>query len=169
MFLDSVDDEIFDLAYDRVLTPVTIAAFLVLIAVSEWARELIGFGPSPVFWTAIALLAYEIAGWQILYLRKRLAYLGQGRDGEIAVGQFLERLREDGARVFHDVPGSGFKVDHVVIAEQGIFVLETKPGPSRMAGRRVSISTASGVTSTDSRLSVIRRGRPWPRRHGSAT
>ena len=37
------------------------------------------------------------------------------RHGERAVGQYLERLRESGPRVFHDVPGVGFNLDHVVI------------------------------------------------------
>jgi hypothetical protein len=56
--------------------------------------------------------------------------LRQGRDGERAVGQFLERLREDGAQVFHDIPGEGpaaaFNLDHVVISTHGIYAIETK-------------------------------------------
>jgi hypothetical protein len=42
------------------------------------------------------------------------------------VGQFLERLRDDGARVFHDVPGEGFNLDHVVISPHGLCAIETK-------------------------------------------
>ena len=134
----SVDDQIFDLAYDKVLTPFTFAAFLVAIAVLEWAKELTGAGPNPEIWTAIAIIASGIAGVRIWSARKRLAQLRQGRDGEIAVGQFLDRLREEGAQVFHDVPGPGFNVDHVVIAEQGIFVVETKTW-SKPNGRKACI------------------------------
>ncbi len=65
-------------------------------------------------------------------------HLRQGRDGEIAVGQFLERLREGGAQVFHDICGPGFNVDHLVIAEQGIYVIETKTY-SKPAGRKACI------------------------------
>lgn len=49
-----------------------------------------------------------------------------GRDGEKAVGQFLERLRLDGAQVFHDIEGENFNLDHVVIHRSGVFVIETK-------------------------------------------
>jgi hypothetical protein len=47
-------------------------------------------------------------------------------EGEKAVGQFLEGLREHGYRVFHDVVGDGFNVDHVLIGPAGIFTVETK-------------------------------------------
>jgi hypothetical protein len=49
-----------------------------------------------------------------------------GRDGEKVVGQFLEVLRERGYRVFHDVIGDGFNVDHVLIGPAGVFTVETK-------------------------------------------
>jgi hypothetical protein len=49
-----------------------------------------------------------------------------GRDGERCVGQFLERLREGGAQVFHDVPGDRFNLDHVIISPHGIYAVETK-------------------------------------------
>jgi len=32
----------------------------------------------------------------------------------------------DGAAVFHDLPGEKFNIDHVVIAPQGVFAVETK-------------------------------------------
>ena len=56
----------------------------------------------------------------------RLRALKLGRDGEKAVGQFLEKLREQGYRVFHDVVGNGFNIDHVLIGPAGVFTVETK-------------------------------------------
>jgi hypothetical protein len=56
----------------------------------------------------------------------RLRALKLGRDGEKAVGQFLEKLREQGYRVFHDLVGDGFNVDHVLIGPAGVFTVETK-------------------------------------------
>ena len=50
----------------------------------------------------------------------------QGRDGEMAVGQYLNRLEKTGARVFHDVQGPGFNVDHVIVHESGVYAVETK-------------------------------------------
>jgi hypothetical protein len=55
------------------------------------------------------------------------------------VGQYLEGLRVDGARVFHDVPGEGFNVDHVVISERGIYVVETKTWRKRQPDSHVSV------------------------------
>ena len=40
--------------------------------------------------------------------------------------QFLESLREQGYKVFHDIPGEGFNIDHVLIGPAGIFTVETK-------------------------------------------
>jgi hypothetical protein len=65
-------------------------------------------------------------GWQFMRQRRQLAKLRLGRDGERVVGQFLEDLREDWARVFHDVPGDRFNLDHVVLSLNGFFVIETK-------------------------------------------
>ena len=48
------------------------------------------------------------------------------RDGERAVGEFLEKLRADGYQVFHDLVGDGFNLDHVLIGPAGVFTIETK-------------------------------------------
>ena len=61
------------------------------------------------------------------------------RNGERAVGEFLERLRGDGYQVFHDVLGEGFNLDHVLIGPAGVFTIETKTwskpakGPAHLA------------------------------------
>jgi hypothetical protein len=57
---------------------------------------------------------------------RRVRNLKLGRDGERAVGQFLERLREDGAKVIHDFPGEKFNIDHVVVHQSGVYAIETK-------------------------------------------
>lgn len=49
-----------------------------------------------------------------------------GLDAEMAVGQELDQLLRQGAAVFHDLAGEKFNIDHVVIARQGVFAVETK-------------------------------------------
>jgi hypothetical protein len=49
-------------------------------------------------------------------------------EDEKAVGQFLEGLRERGYRVFHDVVGDGFNVDHVRIGPARSFDVCYRPG-----------------------------------------
>jgi Nuclease-related domain len=65
----------------------------------------------------------------IRFMRRRqndlLGYLG-----ERAVAENLERLREQGYRLFHDVPAesrkNNFNLDHVAVGPTGVAVIETK-------------------------------------------
>ena len=66
------------------------------------------------------------AAWRVFRLRPKLRALRLGIDGEKAVGQFLERLRDRGYQVFHDVVAPGFNIDHVLVGSAGIFAGETK-------------------------------------------
>ncbi|MDA0674276.1 MAG: nuclease-related domain-containing protein [Cyanobacteria bacterium] len=44
-------------------------------------------------------------------------------------------MRESGYRIFHDILGNGFNIDHIIISDRGIFTVETKtyskPGKGR--------------------------------------
>ncbi|MDR9500997.1 MAG: nuclease-related domain-containing protein [Desulfurivibrionaceae bacterium] len=48
-------------------------------------------------------------------------------EGERAVGQELSILTAAGFRIFHDFPAPDFKIDHLAVGPQGIFVIETTP------------------------------------------
>lgn len=50
---------------------------------------------------------------------------GTCRDSDTALAPVLDRLEGQGAIVFHDVPGEGFDLDHVVIHPTGVYVLDT--------------------------------------------
>lgn len=82
--------------------------------------------PNPVLFTGAAALTAAYAGFRLWRALPKLRSLRQAVHGERAVGQFLERLREQGFNVFHDVIGKGFNVDHVLIGPAGIFTIETK-------------------------------------------
>lgn len=58
-------------------------------------------------------------------LTQRQAYR-LGLDCEMAVGQELNNLMSEGYRVYHDVPGQGFNIDHVLVGHNGVFAVETK-------------------------------------------
>ncbi|MCC7359000.1 MAG: NERD domain-containing protein [Anaerolineales bacterium] len=70
------------------------------------------------------IIVYELLAFQ----RKRRRYraLQLGLEGEKVVGQALEDLRADGRRVYHDLVGKNFNVDHVIVSPKGVFVIETK-------------------------------------------
>jgi len=122
----SLDEQRDDLLYNKVLAPSLYALFLVLLAGLEWVRYYFPQTPSPILFTIIALCGIGYAVFRIKHAWPAVHTLRQGRDGEKAVGQFLERLRERGYQVFHDVVGAGFNVDHVLIGPAGLFTIETK-------------------------------------------
>lgn len=122
----SLDEQRFDLFYDKLLAPFFVALMLVMIAALEWWRCFHHAPPSPVVFTAFALFAAGYTALQFWRLRPRLRQLRLAAEGEKAVGQYLERLRESGYQVFHDVMGTGFNVDHVIIGPGGVFTIETK-------------------------------------------
>jgi len=121
----SLDAEIDDLRLDM-LQPFLVATMLVALSAMEWLRSYRNDPPHPIFFSLLAIggIAYAVIRTQRYLVRLRRLKLG--RDGEKAVGQYLERLREGGARVLHDIVGKDFNVDHVVISPKGIYVIETK-------------------------------------------
>lgn len=122
----SVDEAIQRVLNDDVSLILMYPAFLLLIAGLEWLRWWQDYPPQPIGFTVIFLLALLWAGRRLWTVKKRIRQLRLGRDGERAVGEFLERLRAQGAVIYHDVLGDGFNLDHVVICPQGIYVIETK-------------------------------------------
>lgn len=74
-----------------------------------------------------------------------------GRDGERVVGELLEPLRENGYRVFHDIPGPDFNVDHVIVGPAGIFTIETKTKTKPMGGRPTILYDGQAIRLEDGR------------------
>jgi Nuclease-related domain len=123
---ESVDKEIDRWINDATLGPFFAAGCFGVVAFYEWYGYLTQSPRRPILFTAVAAVALLFTGWRFFVIRRKVRSLRQGRDGERAVGQFLERLRADGGQVFHDVPGDGFNLDHVVISTHGIYAIETK-------------------------------------------
>lgn len=71
-----------------------------------------------------AFVAYQVR--KMLRNAADMDKLRLGLDAELAVGQELDQLMRDGAVVFHDMPAERFNIDHVVIAREGVFAVETK-------------------------------------------
>ena len=86
--------------------------------------------PTPFDMIGLALIVtVGFVAWQIRKLVRTVAVMDRlrlGLDAELAVGQELDPPMCDGAVVLHDVPGEKFYVDHVVVAPQGVFAVETK-------------------------------------------
>lgn len=122
----SLQEQRQDLWDDKFLPSYLVAVLFAIMAALEWFRYFRSDPPRPVLMTAVAGIAITFVLCRFFRLRPQMLRLKQGMDGERAVGQFLERLREQGYQVLHDVPGDGFNLDHVCIGPGGAFTVETK-------------------------------------------
>ena len=111
---------------DQATLPFTVVLGLWAVTVVEWLGYWRHTPRQPWVFTVFALAATIWLIRRLFKVRARMRQLKLGRDGERAIGQFLDGLRESGARIFHDVPAEGFNLDHVVISTHGIYVVETK-------------------------------------------
>jgi len=122
----SLQDEIEDLLYGEVLKYAVMVLMAVVMAAIEWWRWFHPSPPAPIAISIVAVGAMAYAAFRVHRLWPRLQPLKLGRDGERIVGQQLEELRSKGCHVFHDIPGEGFNLDHVLVSTRGIFSVETK-------------------------------------------
>ena len=163
---ESVDIALKDLLYAGVLPYLIFALFFIVLALSDWMRWYTGSPPIPKTLTGMAILAVIMAAWKFERSKQRIRNLRQGRDGEKAVGQYLEHLREDGAQVYHDIPGEGFNIDHVVIHETGIYIIETKTISKPDRGEAVLVYDGNnvfknGLPPSRNPIQQVRAARKW--------
>lgn len=130
----SLREERAELVWDKLGFPFLLTAFFLLLAGWEWMGELKALPRSPIAVMVAALLAALFAVWRFVRIRPRLQALKQGEEGERAVGQYLERLRESGYQVFHDVLTFNANIDHVLIGPAGVFTVETKTWSKPLQG-----------------------------------
>jgi hypothetical protein len=117
-------------------------------AVMEWLAVWWHFPRQPWLYSVMAGMAVVACGWQFRRVRRKAAALKLGRDGEQAVGQYLEEMRASGSRVLHDVVAEGFNLDHVVLSRRGFFVIETKTR-SKPVGREARITLTDNSVRVD--------------------
>lgn len=131
----SVHESLIELALAGLFPYLVIAITTFAAACLEWLAVLGHWSRHPVVFTAVAAAAIAVCTWRFASSRGRIAQLRLAMQGERAVGEELERLRTLGAEVFHDVPGEGFNLDHVVLSPRGFFVIETKTRSKPRWGR----------------------------------
>jgi len=146
----SLDEQIERLFDDKVLLYVLAPMLAMMLAAWEWFRWATDLPPSPKTLTGMAVGLAAYCAWRVLRIRRNLDDLRLGRDGERAVGEYLDRMRSADTRVLHDLVGNGFNIDHVLIAPQGIFAIETKTrsrpaqGEAQIHVSREGISVGGG-------------------------
>jgi hypothetical protein len=123
----SLDESIQKMLDEVIITYVLFPLILLMFTVWNWLLwyQVVKL-PNPILMTVLVIGVSIYSFLKIHRVRKKLRALRLGRDGERAVGQTLDALRGKGCRVFHDLIGGEFNLDHVIVSEHGVFSIETK-------------------------------------------
>ncbi len=143
----SLDDEIQRILDEEVVSYLLFPILMIGFTVWNWLLwyQIVQI-TNPMFLTIVAIGISIYSFFRILKLRKRLRALRLGRDGEKAVGQTLDALKRKGYRVFHDLVGSEFNLDHVIVCEHGVFSIETKTYSKPEKGACKIIYSEEGIS-----------------------
>lgn len=138
----SLDEQLDDILYDKILMYLIASIFFIAMAGIEWWKFYRDAPPSPVIVTFFAVGIVIYSAVRIFLLKDTIKSLKQGRHGERVVGQLLESMREGGCKVFHDLKDwgskdSNFNVDHVLVCDRGVFVVDTKTHSKPMKGEAI--------------------------------
>lgn len=129
-----------------------ITVVLMVIAGLEWLRWWMPIPLNPFPSTTLAVAAIIYTWRKKVPFVTRVNNLRFGQDGERLVGELLEPLREKGYRVFHDIPGADFNIDHVLVGPAGIFAIETKARTKPMSGSSKMFYDGHAIRLEDGRL-----------------
>ncbi len=161
----SLDEEISQWQNERIINYFIAASSFFMLAFMEWLGYLTHAPRQPILFSICAALAISGLVWRVIYVRRKLRPLKLGLHGERVVGQFLEGFRSRGGRVFHDVPGEGFNIDHVLICPQGIFAIETKtwslPWPAAKVVNREGKLLKAGFTPERDPVTQVSAAARW--------
>lgn len=115
------EDIIFSLTVPAPLSLIILCSLMIAVHLQTYTKEqalvygLLSFVP---------IYCYFI--YKTVTLMAKRNNLRLGLEAERAVGEELNRLCYMGCRVYHDFPAEKFNIDHILIARNGIFAVETK-------------------------------------------
>jgi hypothetical protein len=105
------------------LTPLLLYAFY--LSYLYLARKTISLEDSLIIGLpCIGLTVFFIIKWRRHLEERRNIRIEY--EGEVAVGQELNRLMLEGYCVYHDFQADDFRIDHIVVGPKGVFSVETK-------------------------------------------
>ena len=122
----SLEEEIERTIHEDFMGYYLLPAMLWVVAAIEWLAKVMHYPRLPGAYVIAAALASALCIAKFIRTKEYVNNLKKGRDGERAVAEILDRFKQFGAEVLHDIPGNRGNVDHVVICRLGVFVIETK-------------------------------------------
>ncbi len=162
----SLDERIDNLVGEKTFTYIIVPALFIMLAFGSWISYFGKTIPNPMIFTFMAILSLIWSAYQIIKFKKELKLLKQGRDGEREVGMNLELLREQGFKVYHDIIGKDFNLDHVLVGTKGIYVIETKTYSKPLKGQCKVVYDGeklsyNGTFESDKPIIQARAGANW--------
>lgn len=121
-----IQDEIDRVFENRVIFPIIITGGFISLALADWVRYFSTKPLNPWLSSVVALGALGYSALSVTHATKRVRILKLGRDGERVVAEQMDKLKQHGAAVIHDVVAGKFNIDHVILSPKGVFVAETK-------------------------------------------
>lgn len=122
----SADERIHQLA-DNLLPWFGMTALFICLSITEAIEP--NIQPHILYLTTLIILTSTI--YKTTKTRKRIKRTIQGKEGELEIAEYLDNALRDlltgkPIRTFHDIPSDGFNIDHILICDRGIYVIETK-------------------------------------------
>lgn len=90
------------------------------------------FGRKTISLEGSLIIGLPCIGLTVFFLLRWRRHLEERRnirieyEGEVSVGQELNRLMLEGYCVYHDFQADDFRIDHIVVGPKGVFGVETK-------------------------------------------
>ena len=146
-----LDEKLRDLLLNEGLDYIVPAGIAWALVVGSIAQLVSAKYPVHLIFLGLALALTIWGAFRFARVVKLAKSYKLGRQGERHVGQLLQSLDVPGTRVFHDIPGDAFNLDHVVVCDRGIYVVETKTW-SKSRGQELEVRNGK----------IFLRGRPVP-------
>jgi hypothetical protein len=122
----SLEEEINRIKTEDMTPYLAISVFMACGIIFEWYRWLRELPLSPITLSFVAIMVITFSVYKIVQYRKQVKNLKLALEGERAVGEYLDRFRAKGFRLFNDVVAGDFNIDHILIGNKGIYTIETK-------------------------------------------
>lgn len=117
---------------------VVLLCFFFGATISEWIRYFLKSPISPWTMTIFFVISFAICAPKIKKFYNILKIKAQGRDGERLVAEFIDKVKEKGAKVYHDFQSDKCgNIDHIIVNKYGVFTVETKT-ISKRQGEKIS-------------------------------
>ncbi|MDD2680754.1 MAG: nuclease-related domain-containing protein [Patescibacteria group bacterium] len=122
----SLDEKINKEIDDKIIFPFIVVFVIWAIVIISWLSIYFKISYNPQIFTIAAILVTIFFAIKIPAAIKNIKNMRLGRDGECIVAESLEELRSVGYKIYNDIVGESFNIDHIIVGPGGVFTIETK-------------------------------------------